>query len=305
MNHPFAPKDLQALVAAVNPRWLCIGVKPLEGGIAMQATQITVRDGSEERHWVLRRASGRSESQRTAIAREQTLLAALASTSLPSPRPIACNPEGTPLDVPWILLEYLPGSTRTTPPRSSTAWSAMAQTLRAVHAVPPAVFAEVGLPSQERLLQDLLAQPTGRTLDQDLQEAVVRETVHRWSQENRPPSGHLLHGDFWPGNLLWQGDELVGILDWEDALVGDVGLDVAITRLDALLAFGPGSARAIAEAYWPGAFDPAAQAPWDLVAALRPMGQLGLWAGNAEREVLWRGRLRGFIQRALGRMGGA
>jgi hypothetical protein len=33
--------------------------------------------------------------------------------------------------------------------------------------------------------------------------------------QRNPPT--LLRGDCWPGNLLWQHDQLVAIIDWEDA----------------------------------------------------------------------------------------
>ena len=30
----------------------------------------------------------------------------------------------------------------------------------------------------------------------------------------------LLHGDYWPGNVLWQQGRLAAVLDWEDAALG-------------------------------------------------------------------------------------
>lgn len=48
----------------------------------------------------------------------------------------------------------------------------------------------------------------------------------------------LVHGDFWPGNLLWNNGELVAVIDWESAGISDPLLDLAITRLDLLWLFG-------------------------------------------------------------------
>jgi len=31
----------------------------------------------------------------------------------------------------------------------------------------------------------------------------------------------LVHGDFWPGNILWQQNQLAGVIDWEDAMLGE------------------------------------------------------------------------------------
>ena len=48
----------------------------------------------------------------------------------------------------------------------------------------------------------------------------------------------LLHGDFWLGNLLWQGERLTGLIDWEDAMVGDPLADLGKSRLEMLWTLG-------------------------------------------------------------------
>ncbi len=42
----------------------------------------------------------------------------------------------------------------------------------------------------------------------------------------------LLHGDLWPGNVLWQDGRLVAVVDWEDGAVGAPLIDVASARGD-------------------------------------------------------------------------
>jgi aminoglycoside phosphotransferase (APT) family kinase protein len=42
----------------------------------------------------------------------------------------------------------------------------------------------------------------------------------------------LLHGDFWPGNLLWLDGRRSGVLDWEDAALGAPVSDVACCRAE-------------------------------------------------------------------------
>ena len=44
----------------------------------------------------------------------------------------------------------------------------------------------------------------------------------------------LLHGDPWPGNLLWIGDRCVGLIDWKEAGVGDPGVDLGKLRFQAV-----------------------------------------------------------------------
>ncbi len=56
-----------------------------------------------------------------------------------------------------------------------------------------------------------------------------------------PPSDAgraLVHGDMWPGNVLWKDGKIAAVIDWEDAACGDPLEDVAISRLEMLLFFG-------------------------------------------------------------------
>tara|TARA_Y100001960_G_scaffold220563_1_gene230694 strand:+ start:154 stop:603 length:450 start_codon:yes stop_codon:yes gene_type:complete len=48
----------------------------------------------------------------------------------------------------------------------------------------------------------------------------------------------LLHGDLWPGNVLWQDGRLVAVVDWEDGAAGARLIDVAIARSDLSWGYG-------------------------------------------------------------------
>lgn len=84
-----------------------------------------------------------------------------------------------------------------------------------------------------------------------------------------------MHGDLWQGNLMWDGDALTGLLDWDMAGVGHYGVDLCSLRLDAALMFGPEAAAPVL-AGWERATGGPAQdvAYWDAVAALN---QPGTW----------------------------
>ena len=48
----------------------------------------------------------------------------------------------------------------------------------------------------------------------------------------------LLHGDFWPENIIWNNNDIAAVLDWEDAAIGDPVSDLACSRLEIRYKFG-------------------------------------------------------------------
>jgi aminoglycoside phosphotransferase (APT) family kinase protein len=91
----------------------------------------------------------------------------------------------------------------------------------------------------------------------------------------------LLHGDYWPGNVLWKNGALVGVIDWEDSQLGDPIADLAISRLDVLWAFGEGAMHELTACYQRTANIDLTDLPyWDLDAALRPVCNIAEWASS-------------------------
>ncbi len=54
----------------------------------------------------------------------------------------------------------------------------------------------------------------------------------------QPLQDSVLHGDFWPGNVLWEKGVLSGVIDWEDAALGSALSDLACTRAELAVAYG-------------------------------------------------------------------
>ena len=117
------------------------------------------------------------------------------------------------------------------------------------------------------------------------------------SQQNRSV---LLHGDFWPGNILWRDGQIVGVIDWEDAALGDPLADVANSRLELLWAFGIEAMQRFTHHYQSLAGIDFANLPyWELYAALRRISQIAEWGLDEITEKTMRERLRWFIAQAF------
>jgi aminoglycoside phosphotransferase (APT) family kinase protein len=93
----------------------------------------------------------------------------------------------------------------------------------------------------------------------------------------RPRGGPvLLHGDPWPGNLLWIGDTCVGLIDWKEAGVGHAGVDLAYLRFSAAMNRGPDGPALVREGWEDEMGHKATDlAYWDALAALnRPTDEV-------------------------------
>jgi aminoglycoside phosphotransferase (APT) family kinase protein len=79
----------------------------------------------------------------------------------------------------------------------------------------------------------------------------------------------FVHGDVWPGNMMWSGSVCRALIDWKTAGVGSPGVDLGELRKQVAFANGEDAPRYVLEG-WERASDTRAAdvAYWDAVAAL-------------------------------------
>ena len=123
----------------------------------------------------------------------------------------------------------------------------------------------------------------------------------------RPPAqvnrSVLLHGDFWPGNILWRDGRLVAVIDWEDASIGDPLLDLGVSRLELLWAFGVDAMHRFTGLYGTlTAVDLGNLPCWDLYVAAGAADDLASWGLDAATERSMREKLQWFAERACARL---
>lgn len=109
----------------------------------------------------------------------------------------------------------------------------------------------------------------------------------------------VLHGDVWPGNVVWDGDTCVGLIDWKTAGVGHPGVDLGNLRFQAAQVHGPDAAASVLEG-WEGSMGRRAAdiAYWDAVAALNTRTDLDALDGEGATE-----RRDAFLRSALEGLG--
>jgi aminoglycoside phosphotransferase (APT) family kinase protein len=212
-------------------------VRPLRGGVSSSVHLVQLADAAGERHAVVVRRYGEywQQTDPAAARREFSLLDVLARASFPAPRPLMVDAEGGPFGTPTVVMTRLPGRPLLTARDLSSYLQQMARTLAELHRLPTD---ELGfLPDQRHMVTRVLSKRP-ETVDA-LQLAVWDAAVAEWSRIGKLREQRVLvHGDYWPGNLLWVRGRLVGVVDWEQPRLGDLVKDVATCRGDLWVLFG-------------------------------------------------------------------
>ena len=155
-------------------------------------------------------------------AYEYHLLQLLLKEGLPVPRPVALLPATDPDSSPILLIEFVEGVTGRAEGNLPDAVLEAARSLARIH--------EVDVSDEAYTFLAPVTFP------------VTMPALAR----NAPV---LVHGDFWPGNLVFEGTQIRAILDWEDAGIGSPLIDLANTRFELWLADGERAADQFTAAY--------------------------------------------------------
>lgn len=94
------------------------------------------------------------------------------------------------------------------------------------------------------------------------------------------PKGRLvfLHADLWAGNMMWDGDTNVVLIDWKDSGVGDPGVDLGHLRMTMAVKYGLDAATHVLDGWQRESGREATNlAYWDAVAALHTPADLDNW----------------------------
>ncbi len=203
---------------------------------------------------------------------------------------------------PYLVVAYIEGRTEFAPAHLPTFLTQCAAQLAQIHRVDGATLEVDFLPQRVQTCAELL-QACPAVVDDSLSEGAIREALEAvWPLVQRNPVV-VLHGDFWPGNLLWRDERIVAVIDWEDAAQGDPLADVANSRLEFLWSFGAEAMQLFTQSYQASAgIDLSELASWDLYAALRPIARLAQWGLEASVERTMRARHAWFVAQALSRL---
>ncbi len=289
------------LVQQIDPPSKLLRAWDLKGGVSAQVTALEIeRPDGQTRKLVVRRHGAVDLNRNPHVAADEfKLLQILQSVGVAVPDPYYLDRSGEIFATPCIVVEYVEGETDFAPAHLAGLILQLVTHLSRIHAVDTSTLDLSFLPAQEQLVgEKLRARPA--QVDESLDEGRIRETLASiWPlpRRNKPV---LLHGDFWPGNIVWKDGRLAAVVDWEDAAVGDPLADLANSRLEILWAFGVDAMHSFTQHYSSTTGVDLTHLPyWDLCAALRPAGRLEEWAGGESAERKMREGHRFFVAQAF------
>lgn len=275
----------QRLAPDTTPPPVLLDVQPLHGGISAQMVALEIAMPNGETRKVIVRRPGANAIQRNphAAASEYAILQATMRLGVKAQRPLLLDTSGEIFPEPYLVIEYIEGRADYRPADVQRTVQQMSSQLVRLHSVDGADPALALLPRQRaRLDAWVMARPA--QVDDSLDEGRIRHALRKVWPLPAPQPLALVHGDFWPGNLLWQAGELVAVIDWEDAEVGNPLMDFAISRLDILWILGAQAMQSFSDTY--RQLSPLDAADfnflpyWDLLAALRPASRIAEWAAG-------------------------
>lgn len=269
----------------------------LSGGVSAQITAVSIQHLNDRIQKLVVRQHGETNRARNPhIATDEfRLLQIVQSAGIAVPTPYFCDETGEFLQTPCIIMEYVEGETEFNPANLTAFTHQLATCLSTIHRISSSQLSF--LPKQTTLYEPV-ERPSLKT------DWVVGESW-LWGilQTNCPLLQHnpavLLHGDFWPGNILWKEGQITAVIDWEDAMVGDPLADLANTRLEVLWAFGLEAMHSFTHHYQSLMNINGTNLPyWDIYTALRSAPKVSNWGLEKTVEVKMRQALNVFVAQA-------
>ncbi len=217
------------------------------------------------------------------IATNVAALMTAETHGLPAPRLLGVDLDGQAGGVPASVETVVAGSSawpaRASVDRLRAAGAAIART----HRIPRAPSAHLPVRTRPISVDDFARErrlgrmPTTPLLERaDALIQGIRPT---------PAPTAFLHGDVWPGNMMWSGSTCRGLIDWKTAGVGDPGVDLGELRKQVAYANGQDAPRYVLEGWERTSGTRARDVPyWDAVAALNTPTECDPPAHTAPRD---------------------
>jgi aminoglycoside phosphotransferase (APT) family kinase protein len=265
------PNKFEQLVQMIALNSKLLRTWPLKGGISAEMTALEIEDADGHISSMIFRQPSEQTLKRNPRAAEDEfkVLQLTKSLGLATSATYYLDPSGTIFSTPYLVIEYIDGKPVFAADPGADFIFQLAKHLAKIHSADFSNQDFSFLSKGENKCVELSRKQLAN-IDPALDDGRIRAALEEISLLPRRNESVLLHGDYWPGNILWRDDTLIAIVDWEDAKLGDPLIDFAISRLDILTIFGIDAMQSFTHHYQSLMDIDYANLPyWDLCAALR------------------------------------
>ena len=297
---------IEQAVAELEPGGQLVGMFELTGGVSANVLGLEIATSAGGRRRVVfrqHRSADFKQHGQTVTVTEYGVLAALHREGLAVPEPYLYDDSGA-VTAPYLIIDWVDGSTELAPDDLPAALDQMAQFLVRLHSLDPSSLQLPGLePIEDPLAAVVPYLPSteaGHHARAMLGSGALRRGVNRCV---------LLHGDYWPGNVIWQDGRLVAVIDWEDARLGDPLADLATARVELLCRYGDDAMERFTDQYLAAHHDTIGPlrldslALWELYVSAAALATMGDWGLEPAEEAQRRRRTERFFDRAARQLG--
>jgi aminoglycoside phosphotransferase (APT) family kinase protein len=225
-------EDLEANCRAMlgRPNLRVIAVDPIPEGHSGFTYFVTTEDGGARTRYVLRlpppgaRIAGPAD-----VVRQGRIMAALHASGLPTPAIPILSAEPAVDGRPYVLMEAVDGERiekAGNEQRAIDISASAVEVLKQLQALPPAV---TGIGDEEPVTLQAEMMRWAWLMQRAPEELTSRAgTLGGLLARHVPPerSPTLVHGDYHYGNMLFRGSQVVAVLDWEIAEIGQPLMDL-------------------------------------------------------------------------------
>ncbi|GAB3823421.1 phosphotransferase family protein [Kribbella italica] len=233
------PKTLAWVAAQLADGERIVGVDILVGGITAEMRRLTIAGPDGTRALVLRSYVDVPHAK-DALTREAAALTMLAATTVTAPELVGVDALADECEYPSLLMTALPGRAVLDDAGLEARIPLLARELVKIHALQPVerpptyqTFTTAG---------SVIVPPGADAQTWSAAIDVLRGPVPSYD-------GRYLHRDFQPGNVLFDGQDLTGVVDWAGPSWGPADLDVAHCAANLALIHGPARGLEFVAAY--------------------------------------------------------
>ncbi|WP_235941312.1 phosphotransferase family protein [Paenibacillus puerhi] len=251
------------VIAHTSPGGVVRSFRRLYGGISSIVHSVTLQEGDRVTECVLRQFDNadwlRKEPDLARHEAHSLQWAALADVQ--TPQVIAWDETGSQSGTPALLMTKLEGEVVLKPGNMESWVKELARVLARIHQVSGDGFPWTYFSYRDRSSLEL----PGWTACPQVWQAAL--DIVKGPRPDFKPC--LIHRDYHPTNVLWEGSRVSGVVDWVNACRGPAGADVGHCRVNLAQLFGVETADLFLSAYRAYAGEAFSYDPyWDLVSVM-------------------------------------